>query len=317
MASSNKPRFWPARWGRHWKEIVAGCGVMPCSGARTFWHRLRRQRHGTLLDGVLYCRPQCLELALLGRLSQLMTFRFSPPPANRMPLGLLMVARGKLSHEQVAEALAAQRSANEGKIGEWFERLGFATEQEVTSTLALQWGCPVATAVEPDVLGAGHRLPAAILESFQMLPLQYVPATNTLSIAFGERVEHGALYAIEKMLQCRTQPCVAGRKKVANLIETLRQQPRSHEFEFGPISDPAEMVRISSSYIAKFGAEEVRLGRFGALIWLRLANRSSLMNLVLRLRLEPQQAHRPRPALLPHISMTVSRGQVPSQRALE
>ena len=150
-----------------------------------------------------------------------------------------------------------------------------------------------------------------------MLPLQYIPVTNTLSIAFGERVEHSALYAIEKMLQCRTQPCVAGRKKIANLIELMRQQPRSREFEFGAINDPAEMVRISSSYIAKFGAEEVRLGRFGSIIWLRLAQRSSLINLVFRLRTETPITTRPRPPILPNLSLTASRGRVPSKRALE
>jgi hypothetical protein len=39
---------------------------------------------------------------------------------------------------------------------------------------------------------------------------------KTLSSNFpgrGERVDHAALYAVEKILDCRTQPCVAGPKK--------------------------------------------------------------------------------------------------------
>ena len=106
-----------------------------------------------------------------------------------------------------------------GKIGEWIEKLGFATEQEVTTALALQWGCPVASSFDPSTTPSLSNIPLPILDAFQMVPLNHVAATNTLYLAFGERVDHGALYAIEKILACRTQPCVAGRKSVACQLE--------------------------------------------------------------------------------------------------
>ena len=52
---------------------------------------------------------------------------------------------------EVQAALEAQRRARYGKIGEWIEKLGFATEKEVTTALALQWGCPVASSFDPSV----------------------------------------------------------------------------------------------------------------------------------------------------------------------
>jgi hypothetical protein len=156
-----------------------------------------------------------------------------------------------------------------GKIGEWIEKLGFATEQEVTSALALQWGCPVASSFDPSTIPPPGDIPLPILEAFQMLPLNYAASTNTLYLAFGERVDHAALYAIEKILDCRTQPCVAGRKSVARQLDFMRQLPRPSDVEFGPMNDLAEMGRIASSYTARLTPEQVRLSRIGRFIWLR------------------------------------------------
>jgi len=138
-----------------------------------------------------------------------------------------MVARGWLTHEQVVTALAAQQSARSGKIGDWFEKLGFATEQQVTSALGLQWGCPVASAPDAAAIAPVGRIPLGIMEAFQMIPLHFVSTTNTLYIAFGERVDHAALYTIEKVLDCRTRPCVGERKGVAAQLDQMRQQPRA------------------------------------------------------------------------------------------
>ena len=194
-----------------------------------------------------------------------------------------MVARGRLTHAQVATALAAQQSARSGKIGDWFETLGFATEQEVTSALGLQWGCPVASSLDRIVVAPSDQIPLAILEAFQMLPLRLADSTNTLCLAFGERVDHAALYAIEKILGCQTQPCVGGRKSVARELDRMRQLIRPDEVEFGPMREVAEMGRIGASYIGRLGAEEARVGRVGPFIWLRMKVRDSYTNVIFRL----------------------------------
>jgi hypothetical protein len=187
-----------------------------------------------------------------------------------------------------------------GKIGEWIEKLGFATEQEVTTALALQWGCPVASSFDPSTTHSLSNIPLPILEAFQMLPLNHVAATNTLYLAFGERVDHGALYAIEKILACRTQPCVAERKSVACQLDSMRQLPHPSDVEFGPMNDLAEMARIASSYTSRLSPEAVRLSRIGRFIWLRLdvpsKTRSTATNLVFRL---PIESPRPLPFTRP------------------
>jgi len=270
MTDFSKPLTQFGNWIKrpHLESSQSPCALVSCSGSRSLWQRLRRQ--GTFLQGAFYCQPQCLETALVSQLSNLRVMAPSPQPSNRIPLGLLMVARGKLTFAEVRAALEAQRRARYGKIGEWIEKLGFATEQEVTTALALQWGCPVATSFDPSTIHSLGNIPLPILEAFQMLPLNHVAATNTLYLAFGERVDHGALYAIEKILACRTQPCVPGRKSVACQLDSMRQLPRPSDVEFGPMSDLAEMARIASSYTARLSPEAVRLSHIGRFIWLRL-----------------------------------------------
>lgn len=302
----------PLTWSAHWikrhpfESSEFPCALVSCSRPRSFWQRLRRRHHpeGTFLQGLFYCQPQCLETALIGQLSRLRVMAPSPPPPNRIPLGLLMVARGKLTYLEVRAALEAQRRARYGKIGEWIEKLGFASEQEVTTALALQWGCPVASSFDPSTIHSPGSIPLPILEAFQMLPLNYVASTNTLYLAFGERVDHAALYAIEKILDCRTQPCVAGRKSIARHLDSMRQLSRPSDVEFGPMNNLAEMARIASSYTARLSPEQVRLSRIGRFIWLRLevgsnvrSNartklRSITTNLVFRL---PTDSPRPLP----------------------
>ena len=295
MPNVLNPRTWFINWTkRHNLEPSRPpCALVSCSRPQSLWQRLR-DRHrpnGTYLQGAFYCQPQCLETALINQLGRLRVMAPPPLPPNRIPLGLLMVARGKLTHLEVRAALEAQRRARYGKIGEWIEKLGFATEQEVTSALALQWGCPVAVSVDPSTVQSLGNIPLPILEAFQMLPLNYASASNTLYLAFGERVDHAALYAIEKILACRTQPCVAGRKSIACQLESLGQLPRPTDVEFGPMHDLAEMARIAASYTARLSPEEVRLSRIGRFIWLRLdvhpavrpRSRSITTNLVFRL----------------------------------
>ncbi len=269
-------------WSKYLARSGQRCGLLSCSGPKSLWRRVWARHHGIRFDGVFYCRPQCLETALQRELSRLQNQVPTPPSPNRMPLGLLMVARGKVTYDQVLAALAAQRTSGSGNIGEWFEKLGFLTEQEVAAALALQWGCPVSSSLESN--GTCHQLPLALLETFQMWPLHYVSATNTQYMAFGKRLDHAVVYAIEKMLGCRVQPCVAPGKVIASRIERLRQEPHSREVEFRSMHDPAEIARIAISYMARLGAEEIRISRVHQFIWLSLKAHHTITNLLFRLQ---------------------------------
>jgi hypothetical protein len=271
------------------------CALVSCPGAKPLWQRLLRRSAGVFLHGQFYCRPQCLETALMGQISRLRALTPSVQTPHRIPLGLLMVARGKITHLEVRAALEAQRRARYGSIGDWIEKLGFASEQDVTAALALQWGCPVASSFDHSIVDSIGNIPLHILEAFQMIPFNYAASTNTLYLAFGARVDHAALYAIERILDCRTQPCVAPSRSVARQLEQLRLLARPNDVEF-VTGDLAEMARITSSYIARLSPEDVRLSRVGRFIWLRLKGRRALTNLLFCLLANSPQPHASRPS---------------------
>jgi hypothetical protein len=136
--------------------------------------------------------------ALTGQLSRICASWPSPQPPNRIPLGLLMVARGKLTYLEVRAALEAQRRARYGKIGEWIEKLGLPPNRKspAPSPCSGDVRSPLPSIVS--TIQSPGSIPLPILEAFQMLPFNYVASTNTLHLAFGERVDHAALYASKK-----------------------------------------------------------------------------------------------------------------------
>ncbi len=157
------PLLWSAAWIKrhHVESKVPGCASQACAGPQSVWQRLRSRRTGTFLDEKFYCQPRCLETALVTQLSRLRAMVQPVHPPNRIPLGLLMVARGKLTHLEVRAALEAQRRARHGKIGDWFEKLGFASEQDVTGALALQWGSPLVSSFDLRVVDTPGSHPAS------------------------------------------------------------------------------------------------------------------------------------------------------------
>ena len=64
---------------------------------------------------------------------------------HRVPLGLVMLGQGWITHSQLQRALQAQRAEGVGRIGDWLvSECGLETEV-VTRGLSVQWGCPVLT----------------------------------------------------------------------------------------------------------------------------------------------------------------------------
>src|ERR1700704_2621506 len=85
---------WMDRWTKHMEETRSACGLPGCSGPKTRWARFLQHGSGTFLQGVFYCQRQCLETALTAQLARLHAIAPPARPSNRIPLGLLMVARG-------------------------------------------------------------------------------------------------------------------------------------------------------------------------------------------------------------------------------
>jgi hypothetical protein len=277
---------WDAFFRSHCEGAVPPCGEPDCSFRGRLWRRFR-WRHGTIrLHGSVYCAPDCFEAAARRYFARLCATTVPAPPVrHRVPLGLLMISRGQLTNQQLRLALEAQRSNTRQRLGEWLQKLGFSTEQQVTAALARQWACPVLAPTATLDPGCTRLLPYRLLENSRMLPVQFVSSTRTFHLAFGDGIDYVTLYAIEQMLDCRTEPCLVTRSAVAQTLQQLEHERHPGDMLFEGWREPSDLARITCGYALKLSAEDVRLVGCGSFIWARLSNGKDIANLLF---------HRPR-----------------------
>jgi hypothetical protein len=228
--------------------------------------------------------PECFERAVAGLLGPPHSAQPRAVAARRIPLGLILLSQQQLLPEQLRAALDAQFAAGVGKIGQWLRHMDFITEPQLTSALARQWSCPVLRS-RPAVpaLQRVPEIPMLLLESLRMIPVDFVEATATLHVAFAEGVDYTALYAIEQILRCHTEPCLVGPTVLQQTLLALTEQRGRSEIVFDRVADIAEFARVLRSYANRLAASEIRMAPFGSYVWLRLeCLPRSPVNLLLR-----------------------------------
>ncbi len=201
---------------------------------------------------------------------------------HRIPLGLLLLSRGQLHNAQLRLALDRQQSEG-GRIGEWLERLGFATELQITAALAAQWSCPVWPAAEAPVSECVRLLPLTLLRAFHICPVRFVSATRTFYLAFSDRLDHSILYAIAQVLQCRTEPCVMRQTVLREFLTGMERIPNCADMLFENPDGYEEIARITCAYVLKLGAQRVRIAACRDYVWARLTAGGDVVNLLFHL----------------------------------
>ena len=248
------------------------CESPACSHRRGLWRTWLEPQRGYSLDSHWYCSPECFEQALALAIGQLPTGTAQPPTkAHRVPLGLLMLSRGIVDNAQLKQALKAQKDSGSGRVGEWLRHIGAVSEEQVTQILGLQWSVPVFPLNQSRrFLECAQLVPFPLLEVAEMVPVHHLPASQHLYVAFIDRVNYSALYAVEKMLECHTEPCLAMQSQVLQALEVLGKRPCLAQVLVGDFSDPAEMASTILDQAVEQGAADVRISRFEDFIWARI-----------------------------------------------
>jgi hypothetical protein len=265
---------------RAWESSLPRCAEADCSGG----NKLRIRSAGLDLQGRWYCSPQCVEKAVQRYFMRASVALLPTPHArHRIPLGLLMLSRGELENSQLRSALEAQRCNGRGMIGQWLEKLGFVTEQQITTALALQWACPVVPApLTVGDLDSARLLPYRLMQQFRLLPIYFSRSNAVMYVAFSESVDYTALYAIEQMLECRTEACVTGSSAMTQALEILGRARRAGELLFEGWRTVEEMARTTCGCMLKMGARTIRTVTCGAYIWVRLKSDNDQLDLLFR-----------------------------------
>ncbi len=287
MRDTSAPR--EASESIHMIKLGPRCTNPHCPLQHGVWRTFLKSPRGVFLHKQWLCSPECLNQVLEQSLVPVIetTRANRETKSHRFPLGLVMHSLGLVTKESLQSALQAQREAGQGRVGDWLRRQGAVTEPQITQALAVQWSLPIYPLDRWErLLNWAHLLPLGLLHSFQMLPVHYLPASGLLYVAFSSRVDYTALYAIEQMLEFRTQPCVAQESQVEKALDALYRRRVSED---NPILGPLESSLISGATrqeVIKFGAQEVRVAGCADNVWIRLSAADLVRDLLFQSRAE-------------------------------
>jgi hypothetical protein len=258
------------------ERVARQCESGSCTHHRRSWRLWLEPVRGYSVDGHWYCSPECFERALVSAAAQFLHLKsHALAKPHRVPLGLLMLSRGLVDNEQLKKALQAQKESGTGRVGEWLRHICAVNEEQVTQVLGLQWSIPVfPLSKSRRYLECAQLVPISLLEVAEMIPVHRVSSSQDLFVAFVDRVNYSALYALEKMLDCHTEPCLAVQSHIIEALNELRQLPRPVETLVKNISDPGEMASSSLAHARRLSATDVKISGFDNFVWARLLSQS-------------------------------------------
>jgi hypothetical protein len=263
-----------------WKLLGQKCAHPACGAKYPKLNGLLKSGDGIRILDDWYCGPRCFEAAITERFQRSISTapRARADFQHRMPLGLLMVSRGLITHEQVKAALDLQQSNGE-PVGRCLRQVAGVTASEVASAVGQQWSCPVYKGpLHPECL---RLIPKRLLEHYGMLPVHYVRASQDLYVGFERRIDHTALYALEQMLGCHTVPCVLEEPTIES-GHALVAGNEDRDLVIEHPSSAQEMARVAGSYAHQLRAFDVRVVNCGEYVWLRVFGPRHMADLLFR-----------------------------------
>ena len=247
------------------------CASPQCPRPPSLWQRWWARHEGIHLEAKWYCSPDCFADGLSSRLGGIRRPVVRRGASHhRIPLGLILLSQGLITAGQLKEALECQRREGHGKIGHWLIAAGAVTEDEVTSALAVQQGCPVFSDANLKRHALAATLPLPLLRAFRALPVFYRPDGGRLFLGFVDAVSHALLQAVEHVLECRVEPCIV---QESVYDEVMKQPVRESHHEMVTIEQRQsvlEMTNMVTDYAQQVTAETCRLAVCGAHLWSRL-----------------------------------------------
>jgi len=137
-------------------------------------------------------------------------------------LGDLMVKENLISQVQLTQALEAQKK-NGGRLGSCLVKLGFVSDEDVTTFLSRQYGVPSINLtyfeVDPDVV---RLVPEDTARRYEVVPLSRVG--SSLTIAMVDPTNVFAMDDIKFMTGFNVEPVVASESAIREAIDKFYSQ---------------------------------------------------------------------------------------------
>ena len=254
------------------------CGNPECACG---WTRPWRNRRRPIFEGQWGCGGRCVLAMVRAAVRRELgdgEAVAAVPHRHRVPLGLLMLAQGWITHPQLQQALTAQRESGTGRIGDWLiSECGLDAEQ-ITRGLSMQWGCPVLTTEKLSPEAMALVMPKIFIESFRLLPLQ-VAGSRILYLGFADRLDASAAFATERMTELKVESgVVEGAQFEAARARLLDCD--SVEAKIEAVEDKDTMAARITAVLEQKQPIASRLVRLHQYYWLRIWLESGAMGRV-------------------------------------
>lgn len=181
------------------------CGSAECAGG---WRAPWRNRRRPIFEGQWACSGRCvLEMvraAVRRELGDGTDLASEAPHHHRVPLGLMMLAQGWITHPQLRTALEKQRESGTGRIGDWLIRECNVDAGQITRALSMQWGCPVLKGESFSPERMALVMPKVFAERFGMMPLR-VAGSRILYLGFMDKLDASIALALEQMTELKVE----------------------------------------------------------------------------------------------------------------
>ena len=187
---------------------------------------------------------------------------------HRIPLGLVLLGQGWITHPQLRKALDMQRLKGKGRIGDWLVSECGLRSEWITRGLSVQWNCPVLTTdgFSPETMA--RAIPKPFIEEYGILPLR-VAARKILYVGFQDHLDASSAYAVEQISGLRTECGVIGEERYRKARESVLGC-RFVEMKRTIVADRDALARSVERVIEQGKPGGSRLVRLHRYYWLRL-----------------------------------------------
>jgi Type II secretion system (T2SS), protein E, N-terminal domain len=253
------------------------CGNTECAST---WTAPWRNRRRPIFEGQWGCSGRCVLAIVKAAINREMGEGegevAATPHRHRVPLGLVMLAQGWITHPQLRQALEAQRANGRGRIGDWLvAECGLETEQ-ITRGLSMQWSCPVLSmkGFEPEAMALA--VPRVFVEEFGVLPLR-VAGQRILYLAFEEQLDASVALAVEQIAELKVESGLMDGPQFREAQATL-MQCNAVDANIEGVTSMVSLAARITAILEQKQPVAARLVRLRQYYWLRLWLESGAMS---------------------------------------
>jgi hypothetical protein len=242
------------------------CGNVECTST---WTAPWRNRRRPIFEGQWGCSGRCVLAMVKAAVNRELggSDELAAPHRHRVPLGLVMLAQGWITHPELRRALDAQRASGRGRIGDWLVAECGLDAEQITRGLSMQWSCPVLSTkgFEPEIMAL--TVPKIFVEEFGVLPLR-VAGHRILYLAFEDRLDASAALALEQMTELKVESGLMDSAQFREARATLLQCD-AVESNLETVSTTVSLAARVTAILEQKQPIAARLVRLHQYYWLR------------------------------------------------